>query len=480
LPSFRGLLKKLSEFGTLFGVQCSGWAMNRTVRIRRGPARGCRGLAWASFLALACGDDDARPAGAEETGFLSVGEDSTGGDTDGPGGTGPKLDVGDNPNPTGPGGDCPGGGGGTPTDEYEFSVIWVANSPEGTVSKIDTQTAEELARYRTGPDSPDPSRTSVNLQGDVAVANRWGSVTKIAAEEERCVDKNGNGTIETSQGPDDVLPWGEDECVLWHHDVGFEAAGSGNQGGPRAIAWDGGDINACVAMPNVWVGWRDQPHDRAIVRRLDGQTGQVLGEAEIPDWQGNWGHGIYGGAADADGAFWGMGTLGTLVRVDPDTYDVQRWDNPTAHVIYGIALDAHGDPWLAGWGGHIWHFDRATGTFEDMGGTGGGPDRLRGLMIDQNGDAWIAGNNPCALVRFDTTTKTLVDGAIPLPGCGVPVGVSIDVDGMVWVVDQNASVAYKVDPSDNSTQVVEGLVNPYTYSDMTGAGLGLVVHPPPG
>src|SRR5690606_17716500 len=112
-------------------------------------------------------------------------------------------------------------------------------------------------------------------------------------------------------------------------DVSFEHV-SGNTGGPRAIAWDAGDaeLNACVANPNLWVGWRQQPNDVAIVRKLDGTSGMPLGEAEVPDWEGNWGHGTYGGAADADGAFWGLGTLGTLVRVDPETYDVERWDNP--------------------------------------------------------------------------------------------------------------------------------------------------------
>jgi hypothetical protein len=101
-------------------------------------------------------------------------------------------------------------------------------------------------------------------------------------------------------------------------------------------------------------------------------------------------------------------------------------------------------------------------------------------MIDQNGEAWVAGNDPCALVRFDTVGKTLIDGSIDLPGCDEPVGVSIDVDGMVWVVDRGASVAYKVDPGDLSAVTVQGLVSPYTYSDMTGAGLGLVVNPPAG
>ncbi len=39
----------------------------------------------------------------------------------------------------------------------------------------------------------------------------------IAAVEERCQDESNNGMIDTSTGPGDVKPWGQDECVLWNH-----------------------------------------------------------------------------------------------------------------------------------------------------------------------------------------------------------------------------------------------------------------------
>lgn len=389
-----------------------------------------------------------------------------------------RLDVGGGTGEPNPGG-CPegGGGGGTPGGEATFSIIWIANSGEGTVSKIDTVAAVELARYRTGAlDNPDPSRTTVNLTGDVAVVNRSGSVTKFSSVIERCVDRNGNGTIDTSQGPDDVRPWGEDECMLWHHETDY--AQGDHVGGPRGTAWDAG--NGPCTEANLWFSWRRQPTTTAVIRHLDGATGEVLGETLVPDWTDNWGHGPYGGASDADSNFWGLGTLGTLVKVEPETYDFTRWENPVAHVMYGIALDAVGNPWLAGWDGHLWTFDRATETFIDMGGTAGGPSRMRGLAIDLEGHAWIAGNGGCALVRFDTIAGTLLEGAIPLPGCNEPVGVSIDVDGKVWVVDRGASRAYKVDPDGYGVTTVTGLVQPYTYSDMTGAGLNLVVNPPAG
>jgi hypothetical protein len=423
----------------------------------------------------AAGEASAGSSGITATG--NAGTDSSGAADETAGAV--KLDVGGGGTGNS-GGDCqPGGGNGGSNDSYDFSIIWIANSPEGTVSKIDTEAAMEVARYASGPDEPDPSRTSVNLLGDVAVANRAGSVTKIAARLENCIDKNTNGTIETSQGPDDVLAWDEDECVLWHHEVGYDRAYAegANVGGPRAIAWDGYASQGCET-PNLWVGWRNQPEEEVLIRRLDGRTGDLIGEVTVPDWEGNWGHGTYGGASDADGAFWGLGTLGTLLRVDPQTLDVERWDNPTQDVVYGIALDADGTPWLAGYNGNLWKFDRGSETFVDMGGTNGGPSRMRGLAIDSEGFAWIAGNDHCALIKYDTINETLVDGDILLEDCETPVGVSIDAKGRVWVVDRNAELAYRVDRNDFSAVTVAGLVGPYTYSDMTGAGLNLVVNPP--
>ena len=365
-----------------------------------------------------------------------------------------------------------------PGDE-DFSIIWISNTGQHTVSKIDTLTATELARYRTGPGETDPSRTSVNLRGDVAVANRSGSVVKIANRLANCVDKNQNGVIDTSQGPNDVLDWGQDECVLWFHDLNFPKGLDSNQGGPRAIAWDGGASSDCFATSKVWVGWRDQPSTTAKIRRIDGITGKTDIEVLAPEWECNWGHGTYGGAATKEGAFWGLGTLANLVHVDPLSLQVTRYKGPVGVVLYGMALDAKGTPWLGGWDGHLWRFNTASKTFEDHGAVGT-PTRLRGLAIDKEGYAWLAGNNPCALAQYDVDGDTLVNGNIVLPGCGEPVGVSIDRYGKVWVVDRQANRAYKVDPDTYEVVTVDGLVAPYTYSDMTGEGLGLVVNPPVG
>jgi hypothetical protein len=430
-------------------------------------------------LALGCGDDGGRESGSAETGGISV-SISVGPLTEGDSAdedTGDKLDVGGNDGGPGNGGDCPGGGGGG-NGEVDFSIIWIANSPEGTVSKIDTVTGVEMARYYTGPTngSDDPSRTSVNLAGDVAVTNRAGGITKFAAREAQCVDTNGNGAIDTSAGPGDVRPFGQDECMLWH--VPLPNGGS-NQQGPRPTAWDAGETNNPCAPDGfrVWVGYYDGGQGHFY--RLHGNDGTILDEVMAPSGWDPLGtsYGPYGGAVDIEGNFWVTGLFGNLIRIDAVTLDVQQWDVPAGTDPYGMTVDSEGHVWTAGWNGHVVHFDPGTQAFEVF---PIGANTLRGLQIDREGQLWAAVNGSCGVAQFDIASRTIVNANIPLPGCDTPVGVSIDVDGFVWIPDQGANLAFKMNPDTYQTTITSGLVEPYTYSDMTGAGLGLVYNPPTG
>jgi hypothetical protein len=383
------------------------------------------------------------------------------------------------------GGDCPGGG---MYGDFDFSYIWIANSPQNTVSKIDTLTGVEVGRFAAGPASQaEPSRTSVNLNGDVAIANRGatalgaGGVTKIAANEDDCIDSNGNGTIETSTGPNDVLPWGEDECVLWN----VEIPSADHRRGPRPIAWEG-LAEGCVAMnPRLWVGWYDRENNAGKFQRLDGDTGVALDSVDVPNWSNGLEWGPYGGAVDKDGDFWVLGwQQGPLVEINGETLEYTRHDFPTPpsdlRWAYGIALDQHGNPWIASAGAAA-KFDAETLQWSFF---TTGNQSMRGLMIDSEDRAWFAVDRVdtfggCGLGLIDVSTGQVIQSAISLPGCETPVGISIDIEGYVWVVDQGANTAFKVDPDTYQIDLaVSGLAQPYTYSDMTGAGLRLVVIPP--
>jgi streptogramin lyase len=361
-----------------------------------------------------------------------------------------------------------------------FSYIWIANSSEGTVSKINTQTGVEEGRYYTYPTqgSGNPSRTSVNLVGDVAVSNREpGGITKVAAELSRCDDRNNDGMIQTSTGPGDVLPWMQDECVLWH----LPLPTTQYNYGARPTAWEGGNVddNGCLldTNPRLWIGYKDEVTQQAVFLRIDGASGTILDTIDGPVWQGISSMGPYGGAVNADGDFIVSGlNYGNVIHIDSETLQLTEiTDVPQDK--YGMGLDADGNIWVGGYMGNVHTYDFATDTWTTIAGVSSA--RVNGIMVDRNGYAWGARSGPCGLIQVDTTTNTVVNDMIPLPGCSSPWGVSIDVDGYVWVVDMGANRAFKVDPVTHAVQLeVTGLVSPYTYSDMTGAGLNLVVNPP--
>ncbi|MEZ4428346.1 MAG: hypothetical protein R3A51_11735 [Nannocystaceae bacterium] len=372
--------------------------------------------------------------------------------------------------PDGGEGGCDSGGD---DDNLLFANIWISNSPQGTVSKIDTETMVEVARYYTAPSQAgDPSRTSVNLQGDVAVVNRNGSIAKIAATEERCVDLNNNGVIETSTGPNDLLAYGVEECLLWHTEL-LPAS--------RPAAWTSGDkigegCNAQYVNVKVWTS--GPTGNDAYVYLLDGETGAIEGQVLVPG--ANAGLGIYGGAVDPNNDFWGVTySAGPLVHVRIDDLSYETIPLPIGSA-YGFTVDSKGRSWIGGWTGYLQRYDPMTQTFTtaSMNGYNG---LSRGMMEDANGHLWIAGLSTSALLRVDTDSATLIEviGADKLAGISTPTGASVDVNGSVWMVDQvkDGGGAFVFEPDTQEVFWVGGLQGPYTYSDMTGWALGNVANP---
>jgi len=298
----------------------------------------------------------------------------------------------------------------------------------------------------------------------------------ISADEDGCIDKNNNGTIETSTGANDILPWGQDECVIWN----ISLPASGNQG-PRPVSWTIGEFDqqtCSYGLGDIWIGWYTQGQNTGRFRLVEGSTGATLSEVNVPNWSGmSWGP--YGGAIDSENNFWvlGWGSNGPIVKIDGETLAATHYGNPGGWV-YGMGLDLKGNTWASGCGnGNVYRFNKENESWSQIASLGG--QCLRGLQVDFEGVAWIAKNGPCGLAAIDTEADPpqVINGNIPLPGCSTPVGVSIDAEGYVWVVDQGGR-AYKVDPDTYQiVSTVMGLSSPYTYSDMTGAGINAQILP---
>jgi sugar lactone lactonase YvrE len=318
----------------------------------------------------------------------------------------PVFDIGSSPD----GGSSCGGGGGGGGGGTDFSYIWIANSNEGTISKVNTQTLVEEGRYLVRPDGGgSPSRTSVNLNGDVVVASRQGGATMFAARTEDCPDP-----LNTSTGPDDVKPW-PDGCMMWHTPFATDSQ--------RPVAWSQGQFNDGTCRyenMKVWTSTHNSNTTIATIYRLNGDTGAIEDQVDATNVQTHV-FGLYGAAVDADGNMWASElSVGQLVNVDLETMAIRQWNMPAAG--YGMTVDSEGFVWTCS----------------------------------------------STVARFDPTTL-METQVIPLPARVR--GVSFDFEGNIWGPSINSNEAYRVNPVSLVTDTVTGFNYPYTYSDMTGFAL---------
>jgi hypothetical protein len=411
---------------------------------------------------LACGSEDGGRGGSAGVGSLTLGSAGESGDAtegpdagpdDGPSGSGPdggsdsggvKFDM--PPQPDVALGCMGGGDGGGAAD---FSYIWIANSNESTVSKVNTESLVEEGRYITRPDqNGNPSRTSVNLNGDAVVANRSGGATMIFARHDDCSDPNN-----TSSGPGDVKAW-PDGCVGWHTPMNYATQ--------RPIAWTAGTFDETTCRYEDTKVWTSGGNGSIDVLLVDGETGVIEQTIPVPGVDVN-DFGLYGGAVDSGDHFWALSRHDDkLVRVDRVTFAVQVWDTPVEG--YGMAVDRNDRVWTCD--SQVGRFDYATQTWQTAAAGGNG-----GCMPDGENLIWLA-NDPMVGVDIDTM---MVVQTLDVPS--YVHGVSIDFSGYVWGPAINDDVAYRVDPTTGVVDTVTGFNLPYTYSDMTGFGLSQVGGP---
>jgi len=354
--------------------------------------------------------------------------------------------------------------------------IWVPNSDVGTVSKVDIRTGREIGRYRTCPSNINgqPSRTTVDQYGNCWVANRnSGTVVKIGLYENgQYVDRNGNGTIETSRdvnGDGDItgselLAWGDDECVLWEivtipGKEGTWVPGSYLLGyvdaywnpGPRGIAVD--------QEGNVWAG----THDTMKYYYLDNATAQILRTNDTAPVN----HTAYGAVIDAQGLLWSSGYKesgqNNVLRFDPAA-GTNFAINFEFHT-YGIGIDRSNHLFVSGYQeSKLARLNVLTGARDWTVNAG---YQSRGVAVTDDGDVWVVCSSEGNVWRFsnDGAFKTKVAVG------NTPTGVSVDSEGKVWVVNWGDEYIRRIDPATDAIITTKRIVGGkhYGYSDMTGS-----------
>lgn len=352
--------------------------------------------------------------------------------------------------------------------------LWVPNSNEGTVSKIDTRTGRELGRYRTSPktgiDEANPSRTTVDLYGNCWVGNRQaGTAVKIGLlENGQYVDRNGNGIIDTSRDLDgdgnisgsEILPWGADECVLYEVCLvpGQEKTYvPGTPGVPYVNdLWNPGPRGfGADAKGNVWVG----TYGSRTFYYISGATGEILKKIDLSSVN----HTSYGALIIAEGALWSAAQdKNHVLRLDPTDDSFRTIAVP--HLAYGINVDKQNHLFVSGWqNSKLSRIDTRTGTLEW---THEGIYESRGVAVTDDGDVWVANSAPGTVARWsnDGVLKTQI------PVGATPTGVAVDADGKVWVVNYGDEYVKRINPDTDSIDLAKRIVGGlhYGYSDMTG------------
>jgi hypothetical protein len=353
--------------------------------------------------------------------------------------------------------------------------LYVAETHEGILIKFDTNTGRQVGRYETTrivdcPQCPPsrqftwyPSRTAVDLNGDVWVANRsfayFGAITKIANNKADCIDRNGNSQIETSNDADadgfvNIADPAEffgqnDECVL----KSIPVAGQDHLLRALAIEGDG----------DVWVGTYNSPNAYEIdpltnvIKRVISLSSPAYGFVI----RGNY---LY------------HASLGNVVeRVDISLG--ANLSGPPGRVLlppvpnYGIAVDSNGVAWF---GDYFSGLRRCVFDAPALCTAIAGGGSHYGVTVDGDDQIW-AGNPSGVVDKFSNAGVFL--GSAPA-GSVQPYGVAVGHDGNIWTAGWNGLARVGAGPvggapgaaTSYSTARFSGGPTPftYTYSDFTG------------
>lgn len=358
-------------------------------------------------------------------------------------------------------------------ESVTLPFIWVPNSNEGTVSKVDTETGDELGRYRVAPHSCDPSRTTVDLQGNCWVGNRGaGTVVKIGLfEAGQYIDRNGDGAVQTSKdlnGDGDItgaeiLDWGEDECVLYEVVLiegkeGTYAPGDYSGGydyeywgtAPRGLAVDSDN--------NLWAG-------TSISQKYYYINGETCAIEETLDVS-SWGHSAYGAVIDKNGVLWSAKLGEHILRIN--TADLTDITLIPLGSTYGMGLD-YSNSLFVGSGGQLTKID-INNNANPIEWTKSART-TRGVVCTADNNVWVAGTdengNYNSVSRYDNDGNLITT----ISDFNSPSGVAVDAAGKIWVTDINSENIYRINPVTNNVDLTKSILGSgghYTYSDMTG------------
>jgi|GEM_PF-2031360 len=369
-----------------------------------------------------------------------------------------------------------------PTAVSQAHTVWATNYLYGYVVRMDTLTGKQTARYDSalqiveglpsgarppreycdfGSNGNCPGRVAVDTSGDVWIVNRafghQGTLTRIAGDITRCVDRNGNSAIETSvdtnnDGVIDVTSPTEflgqnDECVLTTFPLGV------NNTYARSVAID--------KNGKIWGG----TFTDGKIYRFNPNPPYAL-EATVTV-----GGNPYSMAAGGDYILVSNAAASGTKRVHISTLAVESVACPAT---YGLVATPAGDAaWLGGYfsGSNIYKADFTTSTCTTIPTSG----QVTAMTLDLAGNVWAASYTTHVLFKYSSAGVLI--GSYPAGGTN-PHGLAVDFQGNIWTVLHGPASLSKISSATGAlvgTYSIAGPgipnADPYLYGDYTGAQL---------
>ncbi|MFC1669809.1 hypothetical protein ACFL20_05400 [Spirochaetota bacterium] len=356
--------------------------------------------------------------------------------------------------------------------------VWIANSDEDTVSKIDVATGCEKARYFV---CNRPNRIAVDRFGNAVVACLEDSqIVKLSAHERNCVDSNNNTVINTSTdvsgdcviSPDEMVA--NDECILWSA-VPDNPSCTNSCG--RAVGVDRDN--------NIWAGF----YASKKLIKLDGDNGTILDSIVLSYYP-------YGLAIDSNGSLWisSRDGSGYLVKIDPSNGAESDYSVP-GNATYHLAIDPFDKVWVAsGEDGGVHRFDPSDETWDTFSNLGRGHTRDIAIssIRDSQGDineskVFVSHHTWATVCTSDNTHRyisvinalTHIEGTpIDLGSDRAPIALSLDSNNSLWSANRCDSSTSKINTYNGSVIGTYPVgLGPYVAGDQTGHAFQTIVSP---
>ncbi len=333
--------------------------------------------------------------------------------------------------------------------------LWVPSPSHNVVSKIDARTGQELARYRMGKpeDQWQPCGMATDFAGNAWVActnpGRMGRLIRIRASSE--AGFTGPEVTQTSKDIDkdgrisgtEVLDWGTDGCV-----------------GP-VVELGMGSAPSCVVLDDAGRLWVALAGESALVQ-IDVVSAKAVGRIALPCKPSMM-------ASDGASSIWVVSQEDrSMCRVNTSTRRVTGSCTLGECYPSGICIDYYGKIWISDEYGGLTGYQTKSGVWsKHLAEDGAG---YAGIAVDHNGDIWASCPQKREIAHVSGQDGRII---VTLPASDSVGPVSVDGDGLVWVLSRDSNSAVRIDPRENKFMAAALTCSqPSSSTPFTGAIMG--------